>query len=116
MFSADNDSYINRTETIIEQFGKDRTSRNSVLANLKMHSVRLLTDGGNEEPLLSICRVYFEKYSSKAMCFKDLRPHVASLNQDNQRLLLRHMGSCASQLAPSSDANNVCGVALLTFQ
>ena len=104
---ADRSSYADRTDTIIEEFCKDNTSRNAILAKLKLHSIKAVANLDHQNPLVSICEDFFSRYCTKVTCFQDLRPYVLGLGREKQADLLQSMRSSALNRRPAADANDV---------
>ena len=65
-------------------------SRNASLALLKLYSHCLLDT--NSKRLFKKCQKYFEDYSSKVACMRDLRPHIAGLSRSHQEMLCTNIG------------------------
>ena len=104
---TDATSYMDRTSTIIDQYCREKTSRNAVLANIKLHSIKAKAGVEHQKPLVSACIQYFDRYCAKVTCFQDLRPYVANLDRDERSGLLQAMRSCAVNRRPINDADNV---------
>ena len=105
--TADWRSYVDRTDTIIDQYCRGRISHNATLASVKLQSIKTGKDIDQQKLLVSTCREYFGRYCTKVTCFQDLRPYVAGLDRQNRADLLEAMRSYALDLRPAIDAHDV---------
>ncbi len=83
-------------EIMIEEYLKQNTvSRNARLALIKHYSLASIADSKYQEKLLSACQEHFSDYSSRVVCFRNLHPHLPSLERSKQEELLRVAASTA---------------------
>lgn len=104
------------TEDLIDSYITPKTiSRNARLALLKFYAEK--TSGQNdssvheyvEENLFSACFGYFSDYSTKAVCFHDLRPYVSRLSRRCQeQFLILIARDCRSRRPRPKDPDVSC--------
>lgn len=96
------------TQELIDSFAnRGIFSHNIQLAHLDLTMWGLNTLVRSSDDLLSACKEYFERNSSKAVCFDDLQGFVEMLDQDRKREFRRFAGEHATSLAPKENASGV---------
>lgn len=87
-----------RAEELINSFEQLPDPRNAKLAAVALLEPR--TDGFFER-LCSFIRIF----CAKQTCFRDIRPYIEQIRQDQQWPLLQYVAQCAKDLQPSGDSN-----------
>ena len=97
-------SFMPRTEQLAIDFSNPK-SRNASLAMLKLHS-EYVPDPESKK-LFKKCQKYFEEYSSKIACMRDLRPYVAGLSRHHQEMLVTNVTRRANEQRSTLPATKV---------
>ena len=87
------------TEDIIQSCAS--YSRNARLAMLKLYASGPTKGVDHRAKLLSACLKYFRDYSTKLICFHDLRPYIERLNNQQQLDFLKLSAGEARNLKPT---------------
>lgn len=101
------------TETMIDSYiHPKRISRNARLALLRFYSEKSVIEHDSsqieyiQENLFNACVEYFSDYSTKTVCFHDLRPYVSFLSNRRQEKFLKLIArDCRSRIPASKDSD-----------